>query len=355
MSDRYARGWKTIVVAVAVAVVGAATLGCGRKSPVTPSDGGTVTPGTPLPAGVRIPLTDMGTRTYAGFTGGLFPNASNIMPAAHAAAGAAHAAAVRTRDTTGNVSATGRYVLLSIGMSNTTQEYSAFITLAAADPAVDRTRLAIVDGAAGGRTAGFWTSVSSTDYDRIKTQVLASRGLSELQVAAVWLKVANSGPSRSLTDPAADAYQLVAQQGQILRALRSRYPNLQQVFVSSRIYAGYATSALNPEPYAYESGFAVKWLVEAQIAQMAGAAADARAGNLDYSSVAPWVSWGPYLWADGMTPRSDGLTWTTSDLTSSDGTHPSAQGQAKVANMLLSFLKASPQSRCWFLAGQTCP
>jgi hypothetical protein len=76
-------------------------------------------------------------------------------------------------------------------------------------------------------------------------------------------------------------------------------------------------------------------------------------GNLDYGSVAPWVIWGPYLWADGMTARFDGLAWVAPEL-GPDGTHPSAQGQAKVANTLLSFLKTSPHLRCWFLAGQRC-
>jgi len=143
------------------------------------------------------------------------------------------------------------------------------------------------------------------------------------------------------------------QRGQILRALKPRYPNLKQVFVSSRIYAGYAESTLNPEPYARESGFGVKWVVEAQVKQMSGSGVDAHAGNLDYGSVAPWVTWGPYLWADGMTARSDGLTWAVAEL-GPDGTHPSAPGQTKVANMLLSFFNTSPQARCWFVAGQSC-
>ena len=46
---------------------------------------------------------------------------------------------------------------------------------------------------------------------------------------------------------------------------KSRYPNLRLAYLSSRIYAGYAQTALNPEPYAYESGFSVKWLIERQL------------------------------------------------------------------------------------------
>ena len=40
---------------------------------------------------------------------------------------------------------------------------------------------------------------------------------------------------------------------------------------------------------------------------MPGGGVDAIAGNLDYDSVAPFLAWGPNLWADGLMPRSDGL------------------------------------------------
>jgi hypothetical protein len=180
---------------------------------------------------------------------------------------------------------------------------------------------------------------------------LTANGLSEAQVRAAWLKVANAGPSSSLPNANADANVLVQQMGNIVRAMKTRYPNLEMVFVSSRIYAGYATSTLNPEPYAYESGFAVKRLIGAQINQMNGGGSDPLAGDLNNGpgGPAPWVGWGPYLWADGTNPRqSDGLTWLQSDF-GADGTHPSNAGRQKVATQLMRYFINSPLTHDWFL------
>jgi len=310
------------------------------------------------------PLSDMGAATYLGFSGGLYENGTNSVPADHAVAGAAHAAAVQPLDASGSPSASGKIALLSIGMSNTTQEWCSassappcdaytLMGQAAASASVNHTSLVIVNGAAGGQTASTWDSPADANYDRVRDTRLTPAGVSEQQVQAVWLKVADAGPTVSLPSASADAYALETFMGNIVRALKTRYPHLQLVFASSRIYAGYASTALNPEPYAYESGFSVKWLIQAQVnqARNSGVVVDARAGDLNLATGAPWIAWGPYLWADGATPRSDGLTWQTGDF-AADGTHPATSGRTKVGNMLMSFFLGSPYSQCWF--GVSC-
>ena len=313
-----------------------------------------------------VPLIDLGAGTYFGFPGGLYPT-GNTPPAAHAAAGAARARNVRPRSFNGNPNANGKFVLLSIGLSNTTMEWcTAVVTQpcnswslmgqAAADATVNHQEMVISNGARPGQEADTWESPTDLNYDLVRDNVLLPQGLSEQQVEIVWLKVVNGNPQTSLPSNQADAIDLVTQYGNILRALKVRYPNLQMVFFSSRIYAGYATITLNPEPYAYETGFAVKWVIEAQIDQMAngGTIVDPRAGNLNLNTVAPWIGWGPYLWADGLNPRSDGLTWVISDY-ELDHTHPARAGQTKVAGMLLNFFKTDSRASCWFRAGLTCP
>jgi len=306
------------------------------------------------------PLNDLGTDLYLSrYQGGLYPNGSNAVPAAHSQEGRARAAAIQPLDTNGNPNAGGKVVLLSIGMSNTTQSFcngtppacgsSSFIGLAAASPDVEHEHLVIANGAAAGQIAQTWDDPSESNYDRVRDEILAPLGVSEAQVRVVWIKLADSSPTVSLPDAAADAFALESHLADTVRAARVRYPNLELALLSSRIYAGYATSALNPEPYAYESGFAVKWLIEAQIQQMASGVQDSIAGNLDHRSVAPWLGWAAYFWADGTRPRSDGLVWNCSDV-GPDGTHPSSSGKAKTAGLLFDFMLTSPFTTPWFRA-----
>lgn len=318
------------------------------------------------PDTVATPLIDLSS-TYLSFSGRLYPG-GNTVPAAHLAAGTALARTVVPLDVNGNPSALGRYVLMSLGMSNTTQSWChhdwdsvcnawSFTGQAAVDPLVRTSGLAIANGARGSQTAPAWLQANTSNYNRIRDSVLAPRGLSEKQVQVIWIKLANSMPSVSLPSANADAFVLLNQLGAILRTIKVQYPNLKLVFVTSRVYAGYSVTTLSPEPYVYEYGFTLKWLIEEQIRQAAnpGSAPDPRTGNLNYSTgVVPWVGWGPYLWTRGTQPRSDGLTWPRTYL-EPDGTHPSDLGEEVIGGELLSFFKTAPTTRCWFVVGGTCP
>lgn len=266
------------------------------------------------------PLDDLRTGRYLGKQGGLYPGGRNTPSAAYRKKGLAAAKQVAPIG--------GRIVLLSIGMSNTAQEFESFRRLAAGTAGLDP-KLTIVNGAQGGQDA---ERIYRPDapYWRGVDQRLTAAGTTAAQVQVVWLKQAIAGERRAFP---ADAGALRHRLHAIVAVLQGRFPNLRLVYLSSRTYAGYATTSLNPEPFAYDSGFAVKWAIQDRVeGKVAG----------------PWLGWGPYLWTNGTTGRRDGLVWECGD-TAADGTHPSPSGQQKVAALLLRFFQGEPTARGWFL------
>jgi len=301
----------------------------------------------------RVPLTDLGAGTYQGFAGGLYPAGSNVRPAAHESAGLSIAAQITPVNASGAPdAANGTIGFASLGMSNTTQEFSAFLPLAAADQALN-SKVVFVDGAQGGMAAEQWQDPANACWTTFASR-LASAGVAPAQLQVAWVKLTARAPNLTPSFPAGAQEQQAWIRQSVLN-LKSKYPSVRIVYLSSRIYAGYANVSLNPEPVAYENGFSVKGLIEAQINGDPGLA------YAEASPPAPWLSWGPYLWADGLgadnvvggTPgRSDGLEWRCADL-SGDGTHPSTQGRQKVAQLLLAWLKADSTSMSWVLANPT--
>jgi len=293
-----------------------------------------------------LPLIDLGAGFYQGKQGGLYPKGSNTRPPAHETAGLSIARAIRPLNSKGQPDDTsGKIVFLSIGMSNTTMEFSTFKPMADADPDKNP-KLVIVDGAVGGMTASVISNLSGSQglqyWQTVDTR-LAAASVTPAQVQVAWLKEANANPTDLFPT---DALVLKGQLGAIARILKTRFPNIGIVYNSSRIYGGYASTTLNPEPFAYQTGFAVKWLIEDQINGSPDLNFDPEKGAVK----APWLSWGPYLWADGLRPRSDGLTYACSDLQASDGTHPAPGGaREKVAHLLLDFVKTDSTAKLWFL------
>jgi hypothetical protein len=285
------------------------------------------------------PLNEMtAADRYKGEDGGLYGGGANEPPAAHMAAAKKEAAQIVPRDADGKPAADGKIGLVSISMSNATQEYSRFKEIAGPD-ADKSPRVAIVDCAQGGQAMAQWVDPKARAWIEADRR-LAAANVSPNQVQAVWVKLANVRPTGELSDHGRKLFKdtLV-----VLQNAKSRFPNLRIAYLGSRIYGGWSSGALNPEPYAYEGAFAARWLIQDQIKKEAALNFEGKEAKV------PLLLWGPYFWADGTTPRkSDKLTWERADL-GPDGTHPSNSGRQKVAEMLLKFFKEDPTSKDWFV------
>ena len=302
--------------------------GCGR-SPCTANSLG------------FVPINDLGTGLYQGQMGGLYPNGQNVDPPAHRAAGLAVAKTIGPLNSTGAPDPNGQYVLISIGMSVTAGDFATFKYIASTDPAKNP-KLVIVNGASGSCVGTQWESASSGCWQTATTN-LTNAGVTAQQVVAVWLYVADTGGG-SIGPWPSDANALQSETTAILQLLKQKFPNVELTYLSSREYAGYAPAS--NVSYAYDTAFAMKWTIADQINGGSDLNFDPTKGPV----MAPWVAWGPYTYADGVNPRSDGLTWNCTDTLTNGGQHFCQTGYGKVAKMLVDFFKSDSTTRPWFLA-----
>lgn len=294
---------------------------------------------------VSQPLTDLGADEYVrleggptGYAGGLYPGGSNTRPPAHEAAGVAIANEIQPVDTAGNPDPNGQIVMISVGMSNTSSEFNGFMSAAHEDPEVNPA-LKLINGAQGGRVADRWLEPDAETWQEVNRRLNRYDATAQ-QVQVAWIKQVRTQGG----DFPAKAELLQSDLETIARNLKVHYPNIKIAYFSSRTRSYTYWRGLSPEPAAFESGFSVKWMIEKQIEGDPALNYDPEQGEVN----APYLTWGPYLWIDGLNERSDGQVWTQEDLTR-DCTHPSQQGNQKVAQMMMAFFKTDTTATSWFL------
>ena len=286
------------------------------------------------------PLTEMTAEDrYLDQDGGLYGGGKNMPPEKHQQAAEAAIATIKPLDARGEPALDGRVVFVSISMSNATQEFSKFKQLADRDPR-KKANVTIVDCAQGGQAMAEWAPAGAQPWT-VAERTIENAGVTNQQVQVAWIKLANKGPRGSLAE---HGQKLEHDTLAVIQNAKARFPNLRIAYLSSRIYGGYTMGALNPEPYAYESAFPARWLIQRQVDGDKALNHDASHGAVK----APLLLWGPYLWADGVTPRAgDKLVYKREDL-AQDGTHPSQQGREKVARLILEFFATDELARPWF-------
>ncbi len=253
-------------------------------------------------SGPLVDLMDLGTNYYLGVEqGGLYADGSNTRPSTFDAAGVSIAQGIGPLDSNGNPSPTGKYVFISIGESVAQQPFIEFMNLAAVDPSLNP-NMVIVNGATGGATASDMALHNNNFWNVIINDYLPNAGVTAQQVVVAWVNDVNGGPAGTFPS---DMTKLQGNFESIANNLLLKFPNIKLAYFSSINYTGYSNGLknLSNEPWSYETGFAVKNAIQDQINGNA---------NLNYNIAngpvkAPWMSWGPYYWANGMNPRSDGL------------------------------------------------
>lgn len=279
------------------------------------------------------PLNEMtATDRYKGEDGGLYGGGQNEPPESHRKAAQAALQQIKPLDAQGNASPDGKVVLLGIGVSNTKQKFGGLKQKADQDQDKSPHLVLVNGGFAAG--AGWWAKAAGP-WDNLAAQLEAAH-VTRNQVQVAWIMHVNPNPAKD-APPLEDAKKLKTDIAAVLARMGKQYPNLKMVYLSSRTFGGYGQA--HPEPYAYETAFAVRWLIQDQIK-------DTTTGK----NVSPILVWGPYLWANGLTPRkSDKLVWERKDFSKADGTHLDSSGINKVADLLLNFCKTDPGARTWFL------
>lgn len=290
------------------------------------------------------PLIDFAVgEDYHGEEGGLYGAGMDELPPGHSHWRQAYQATLEVlpRAPNGAVDRDhGKIGLISIGMSNARYEFDKFMDVSYP---IKLPQVILVNGAQPGKVASTWANPDPNDDPwQFLAAAIQQAGMTPAQVQVVWLKQANAAPQPGVDDFPVYARQLRDDMAVIVKRVRQLYPNVRLVYFSSRIYAGYTQAPLSPEPFAYEGAFSVRWLIQDQ---MAGGGDT----GVTYANAAV-LMWGPYLWADGTRPRSDGLVWNCEDVVD-DGVHPSESGKQKVASMMVEFFTGDPLARVWFSGG----
>ncbi len=289
-------------------------------------------------------LMDSG--SYLGFEGGLYPGRTNECPTDHLNAGRQIAKTIVPLLPDGTPGSPGLIGVICIGSSFTRTIFDSMIDHARGD-ADFPPELKFVNCADGKQNLDVIADPNAPYWSVTVPYRLAHSPLTAAQVQVVWI----NGGVQEQTEPFPDHFRTTAEYWiDILQICKATFPNLKQAYLSPVHYLGYTVSAPADEPYYFEQGFAVREVVERQMAQDPELEFDASRGP----ALAPWVAWGPYLWCDGSEPRVDGLQMLCTDYWP-DGAHPNVVGSARLGWLLYHHWKSHRACTRWSVVKGAAP
>ncbi len=260
-----------------------------------------------------VPLPELGTNTYLNQQGGLYPGGSNTPPTSYFNNQIQPAYNTLNND--------NHIVMLCLGMSNMRHACNSFISQVEGNPNVNPA-IKIVNGARSGRAQQAWDDTPNLN-DNNDAWSSANKKLSDANETPQSVNVVlyfNAWGFPDEPDFVTYAQTMQNSLGTTMSSIASLYPNTQLIYVTSREYAGYVVTDLNPDPWAYWDGFAFKWLV---------------ADRINGVTSGPPLLWQAYQYDP---------TWPQSYFRAGDGVHLSDEGLAVVGPLWFDFFMTQP----WF-------
>ncbi len=202
--------------------------------------------------------------------------------------------AIKALDAAGNVNINGKIGILEIGGSNPAIIYEGLQKNQANDPGFG-SKLTFVNAGMNAMDLSDILKPTTDYWDNVAT-FLTTNGLTAAQVQVVFCIEDNlKNDDITFTRTTSLQSDYVA----LLDFIRTKYPNCKLFLVGDRGYSGYSTDPRHKEPIGYLNGWGVKLFVQ------------------QYSDgllpLYPVVDWLDYYWANGETPRFDGLTYSRED------------------------------------------
>ena len=295
-----------------------------------------------------IPLVDLLTGTYEGYQGGLYPGGGNTIPAAHMDSGIAIANAILPLNFDGDADTVyGKVVFVALGGGSSQKAFNRFYSdfqnagyydscVRIINACMEEYDLRDMFGPAADDT--YWKDVN--DF-------LQNVNVKKRQVRAVWLMTPALTDTFTTTADFIDT--LSAAYVHAIHEIKNQFSNVDLMFLTGSPYGGYTDSnalqsAALLEPASYLTDFAIKQAIAAQIS---GDSLLAYSGD---DPVAPWLAWGPNIWADGRNIRTyDGLRWLCPGDYDTDGNgyYLGGSGLTKISSRLYDFFTTSPVTTPW--------
>jgi len=289
----------------------------------------------------RVPINDLGTGTYMGFIGGLYPAGKNIYSGAYKRDLINFATNTKPLNGPGVVdSVKGKILFISLGASTSGHLMDSLKQKTIRDSANVNPYLKLLNCSNGGGVASLQQIANLNDpyWDHVTRIILNSKSTYK-QVEIIYMETEDSVnnvfgfPDRPylFRDHAIAAIQ----------TCKIKCPNLKFIYVLGRTTTFGDVRLTNKEPSPYYNGWGWKFMIEAQIN---GAAGTQYKG---LNPVAPMVTWGWYEWANGTNiPRKDGFTWQESDT--EDGIHATPAGEDTLSTRFRNFLLTDRVASMWY-------